>query len=84
MNQAVLFNFAIAKEDAEKNVRAYQFIVMPGAPWAEVYEVLAEFVDEIKKLEVAELARAEAAKKEADVKAEEVAIEPEIVNPISE
>ena len=35
MDQAVIFNFAIVK-----NQRVYQFLVQPGAPWEEVYEAL--------------------------------------------
>lgn len=76
MNQAVLFNFAVTREDKDKNVRVYQLTIQPGAPWEELYDALAEFEREIKALEVKAKAEEEAKKAEP--------IEPEVVNPVSE
>ena len=71
MNQYVLFNFAVQKND-----RLYQFQCLPGSPWEELEEVIQEFKDHVAKLK-AEAIKAEAEKKAAE---ESPVVEAEVVS----
>ena len=64
MNQAVLFNFALQRDQ-----RVYQLSLQPGAPWEEIYGVLDEFKLEMQKLEE-ETKKLEAQKAEITPEAE--------------
>lgn len=67
MDQFVLFNFSVQKND-----RVYRVVLQPGSPWEDVHAVLDEFKEHFKTLEE------EAKKKEAESAqvATEVAAEP--------
>lgn len=77
IDQAVLFHFACKKND-----RVYQIILQPGAPWAEITEVLEDFKLEFQKLEQQALE----AEKNRNQDAAPIAVEAEnsVVEPVTD
>jgi hypothetical protein len=45
-NQEVKYRFSTLK-----NERLFEFLITPGTPWDDIYEVLSGFSDEFKKLQ---------------------------------
>lgn len=69
MNQYVLFNFSLVKND-----RIFQFSVQPGAPWEDVEAILDEFKVNVIRL------KEEAIAKEAEKNSSSAAPEPQEKN----
>lgn len=74
MNQAVLFHFAIQKND-----RVYQFQVQPGAPWEEIQATLDEMKAEFVVLQQ-QAEKAAAEKNEVKPEEAQAPVEAELVS----